>query len=58
MGSSLIPPQEFFKALEIGLKKPCLMEYTTLTPKGPTCLFWQHRNFGQVHVTRDFHISG
>ena len=19
-----------------------------LTPKGPTCVFWQHRNFGQL----------
>jgi len=27
-----------------------------LIPKGPNCVFWQHRNFGQVSVTRDFHI--
>jgi len=29
-----------------------------LTPKGPTCIFWQHRNFGQVRVIRDLYISG
>jgi len=29
-----------------------------LTPKGPACIFWQHRNFGQVHVARDLHILG
>jgi len=27
-----------------------------LTPKGPDCVFWQHSNFGQVPMTRDFHI--
>jgi len=26
-----------------------------LTPKG---LDWQHRNFGQVHVTGDLHVLG
>jgi len=29
-----------------------------LTPKGPNYVFWLYRNFGQVHVTRDFHILG
>jgi len=29
-----------------------------LTPKGPTCVFWQHRNFGQVRVIGDLHILG
>jgi len=27
-----------------------------LTPKGPSYIFWQHRDFGQVHVTKDFII--
>jgi len=30
----------------------------TLTAKELTCIFWQHRNFGQVRVTRDLHILG
>jgi len=29
---------------------------STLTPKGPSCVFWQHSDFGQVRVTRDFII--
>jgi len=32
--------------------------YGCLTPKGPTCIFWQHRNFRQVRVTRDLYILG
>jgi len=39
-------------------RRTCVVFGTTLTPKGPTCVFWQHRNFGQVHVTGDFHILG
>jgi len=29
-----------------------------LTPKGSACIFWQHRNFGHEHVTRDLHVLG
>jgi len=29
-----------------------------LTPKGPTCVFWQHRNFGHIRVTGDLHTFG
>jgi len=28
------------------------------TPKGPRCVFWQHRKFGQVLVIGDLHILG
>jgi len=28
------------------------------TLKGPSCVFWQHRNFGQVCVIGDFNILG
>jgi len=34
------------------------MKKLSLTPKGLTCVFWQHRNFGQVHVSGDLHILG
>jgi len=27
-----------------------------LTPKGPRCLFSQYKFFGQVPMTRDFHV--
>jgi len=29
-----------------------------LPPKGPECIFWQHRIIGQVHVSEDLHILG
>jgi len=32
--------------------------YIYLTPKGPTCIFWQHRNFRQVRVIGELHILG
>jgi len=43
-------------------KRPRNMNIVTfeikfLTPKGPACVFWQHRNFGQVCVIGDLHIS-
>jgi hypothetical protein len=25
-----------------------------LTSKGPRCIFWQHSDFGQIDVTRNF----
>jgi len=27
-----------------------------LTPKGPRCVFWQYKFFGQVPVARDFYV--
>jgi len=29
-----------------------------LTPKGPRCLSWQYKFFGQVPTTRDFYVFG
>jgi len=29
-----------------------------LTPKGLDCVFWLYSNFGQVSITKNFHISG
>jgi len=31
-----------------GLRGYLNYERNTLTPKGPICVFWQHRNLGQV----------
>jgi len=39
---------------EVGGFRP----YAILTPKGPACVFWQHRNFGWVHVIGELHILG
>jgi len=29
-----------------------------LIPKGPDCVFWLYSDFGQVPMTRNFHILG
>jgi len=30
----------------------------SLISKGPACILWQHKKFGQVYVTGDLHILG
>jgi len=43
----------FLHAIELSIQ-----ENNLLTPKGLACVFWQHKNFGWIHVTGDLHILG
>jgi len=38
--------------------KSCQPVLNGLTPKRPTLYFWQHKFFGQVHVSRDLTYLG
>jgi len=38
------------------VKNDLQAHFKALIPKRPTYVFWQHRNFGQVHVIGDLHI--
>jgi len=40
------------------LKMQFWIRFHLLTPKGPRCLLGQYKFFGQVPVTRDFHVFG